>query len=151
VAKGAPQVILQMAINVGDVKTAAEKAILDFAGRGFRSLGVAKADEEVNGSLSAFCPCPTRHARMPKRPLQRRANGREDQDGDGRSDCHCRETSKELGLARISWTQRACETKKKESPEVVEQIEKADGFAQVFPSTSFILWTCCRTAATSSA
>jgi len=56
VAKGAPQVILQMAINVGDVKTAAEKAILDFAGRGFRSLGVAKADEKVNGSLSAFCP-----------------------------------------------------------------------------------------------
>ena len=44
VAKGAPQVILQMATNAAEVKTAADEAILDFAGKGFRSLGVARAD-----------------------------------------------------------------------------------------------------------
>ncbi len=37
VAKGAPQVILQMSTNAGDVKPAVEKAVNDFAGRGFRS------------------------------------------------------------------------------------------------------------------
>ncbi len=43
VAKGAPQVILEMAANAGEVKTAVEKAVNEFAGRGFRSLGVARA------------------------------------------------------------------------------------------------------------
>ena len=37
VAKGAPQVILEMAKNAGDVKGAVEKAVNEFAGRGFRS------------------------------------------------------------------------------------------------------------------
>ena len=46
VAKGAPQVILQMATNAGEIKTAVEKAVNDFAARGFRSLGVARADEK---------------------------------------------------------------------------------------------------------
>src|SRR5271169_4620564 len=40
VAKGAPQVILQISTNFGEVKTAVEKAVNDVAGRGFRSLGV---------------------------------------------------------------------------------------------------------------
>jgi H+-transporting ATPase len=44
VAKGAPQVILEMAKNANDVKAAVEKAVNEFAGRGFRSLGVARAD-----------------------------------------------------------------------------------------------------------
>ena len=56
VAKGAPQVILQMATNVAEVKTAAEKAILDFAGRGFRSLGVAKADEQGQWKFVGILP-----------------------------------------------------------------------------------------------
>ena len=46
VAKGAPQVILQMSANAGEIKAAVEKAVNDFAARGFRSLGVARADEK---------------------------------------------------------------------------------------------------------
>ena len=46
VAKGAPQVILEMSTNAGEVKPAVEKAVNEFAGRGFRSLGVARADQE---------------------------------------------------------------------------------------------------------
>lgn len=34
VAKGAPQVILQMAANIAEVKPAIEKAVNDFAARG---------------------------------------------------------------------------------------------------------------------
>src|SRR5208282_26593 len=44
VTKGAPQVILALAANAGQVKPAIEKAVNEFAARGFRSLGVARAD-----------------------------------------------------------------------------------------------------------
>src|ERR1700733_3292212 len=44
VAKGAPQVILELSANAGQVKPAVEKAVNEFAARGFRSLGVARAD-----------------------------------------------------------------------------------------------------------
>ena len=49
-----------MATNAGDVKPAVEKAVNDFAGRGFRSLGVARADQEGKwqfaGVLRMFDP-----------------------------------------------------------------------------------------------
>lgn len=54
VAKGAPQVILEMSANSGEVKPAVEKAVQEFAGRGFRSLGVARAD--LAGILPLFDP-----------------------------------------------------------------------------------------------
>jgi H+-transporting ATPase len=56
VAKGAPQVILEMAKNAGKVKAAVEKAVNEFAGRGFRSLGVARADEESNWQFAGVLP-----------------------------------------------------------------------------------------------
>ena len=42
--KGAPQVILALSANAGQVKSAVEKAVNEFAARGFRSLGVARSD-----------------------------------------------------------------------------------------------------------
>ena len=56
VAKGAPQVILQMSKNAGEVKPAVEKAVNEFAGRGFRSLGVARADEEGKWQFGGVLP-----------------------------------------------------------------------------------------------
>src|SRR5208337_4337363 len=44
VAKGAPQVILELSVNAAQVQPAVEKAVNDFAARGFRSLGVARAE-----------------------------------------------------------------------------------------------------------
>ena len=46
VTKGAPQVILELSANAGQVKPAVEKAVNEFAARGFRSLGVARAEGE---------------------------------------------------------------------------------------------------------
>jgi H+-transporting ATPase len=46
VTKGAPQVILELSANAGQVKSAVEKAVNEFAARGFRSLGVARADAQ---------------------------------------------------------------------------------------------------------
>ena len=56
VAKGAPQVILEMSTNAGEVKTAVEKAVNEFAGRGFRSLGVARADQENKWQFVGVLP-----------------------------------------------------------------------------------------------
>src|ERR1700722_5078923 len=44
VTKGAPQVILELSSNAAQVKSEVEKAVNEFAVRGFRSLGVARAD-----------------------------------------------------------------------------------------------------------
>ena len=44
VTKGAPQVILKLSTDAGQVKPTADKAVNEFAARGFRSLGVARAE-----------------------------------------------------------------------------------------------------------
>ena len=60
VTKGAPQVILALSANAEQVKTAVEKAVDEFAARGFRSLGVARADGDGKwqylGVLPLFDP-----------------------------------------------------------------------------------------------
>jgi H+-transporting ATPase len=60
VTKGAPQVIMELAGNAAQVKPAVERAVNEFAGRGFRSLGVARADGqgqwEFLGVLPLFDP-----------------------------------------------------------------------------------------------
>jgi H+-transporting ATPase len=56
VAKGAPQVILQMSTDAAVVKPDVEKAVNDFAGRGFRSLGVARADEAGKWTFAGVLP-----------------------------------------------------------------------------------------------
>ena len=72
VTKGAPQVILALSANAGDVQSAVEKAVNEFAARGFRSLGVARAEGQANGSLWACCPCSIHHAKMPRQPSRPR-------------------------------------------------------------------------------
>ncbi len=56
VAKGAPQVILEMSSNAGEVTPAVEKAVNEFAARGFRSLGVARADQEGKWQFVGVLP-----------------------------------------------------------------------------------------------
>jgi H+-transporting ATPase len=48
VTKGAPQVILALSANAGQVKSAVDKAVNEFAARGFRSLGVARAEDKAS-------------------------------------------------------------------------------------------------------
>jgi H+-transporting ATPase len=148
VAKGAPQVVLQMATNVAEVKTAADKAILDFAGRGFRSLGVARADEQGKwkfvGILPLFDP-PRADAKQTIADAVQMGVKIKMVTGD--QIAIARETSKELGLGvNILDANALGDTKKKDTPQVTEEIEKADGFAQVFPEHKFhivdVLQTC---------
>ena len=56
VAKGAPQVILEMSANAAEVKADVEKTVNEFAGRGFRSLGVARADQQDKWQFVGVLP-----------------------------------------------------------------------------------------------
>ena len=89
VTKGAPQVILALSANAGQVKPAVEKAVNEFAARGFRSLGVARAEGEGQwqflGVLPLFDP-PREDAKATIATAL--ADGREDQDGYGRCTGH---------------------------------------------------------------
>ena len=56
VAKGAPQVILALSANAGEVKPAVDKAVNEFAARGFRSLGVARAEGDGKWQFLGVLP-----------------------------------------------------------------------------------------------
>ncbi len=56
VTKGAPQVILDLAANTGDIRSSVNKAVNEFAVRGFRSLGVARAGEEGKWQFIGVLP-----------------------------------------------------------------------------------------------
>ena len=98
VTKGAPQVILALSANAGQVKPAVEKAVNEFAARGFRSLGVARAEGDGQwqflGVLPLFDP-PREDAKATIATAL--ADGREDQDGDGRCPGHRQGNRQETG------------------------------------------------------
>ena len=139
VTKGAPQVILQMSTNAGEVKTAVEKAVNEFAGRGFRSLGIARADRENQwqfvGVLPLFDP-PRVQAKATI--ASARQMGVRVKMVTGDQIAIARETSRQLGLGtNILDASGFGDMKARETSQAAEAIEKADGFAQVFPEHKF--------------
>jgi H+-transporting ATPase len=139
VAKGAPQVILQMSTNAGEVKAAVEKAVNEFAGRGFRSLGVARADQEGQwrflGVLPLFDP-PREQARATIASARQMGVNVKMVTGD--QVAIARETARQLGMGtNILDASGLGDTKHHETAQSAEAIEKADGFAQVFPEHKF--------------
>ena len=139
VAKGAPQVILAMAANAGEIQPAVEKAVNEFAGRGFRSLGVARADEEgkwqVAGVLPLFDP-PREQAKATIASARKMGVNVKMVTGD--QIAIARETARQLGMGtNILDATGLGDTKRHETAASAEAIEKADGFAQVFPEHKF--------------
>ena len=141
VAKGAPQVILQMATDAGEVKPAVEKAVNEFAARGFRSLGVARADEEGQwqfaGVLPLFDP-PREQAKATIASARQMGVNVKMVTGDQMA--IARETAKQLGMGtNIVDASALGDMKHHETAQASEAIEKADGFAQVFPEHKFYI------------
>ena len=139
VAKGAPQVTLEMSTNAGEVKPAVEKAVNEFAARGFRSLGVARADQEGKwqfvGVLPLFDP-PREQAKATIASARQMGVGVKMVTGD--QIAIARETARQLGLGTdILDASGLGDTKHHETAQSAEAIEKADGFAQVFPEHKF--------------
>ena len=139
VTKGAPQVILELSANAGQVKSAVENAVNEFAARGFRSLGVARADPEGKwqfvGVLPLFDP-PREQAKATIATA--REMGVKVKMVTGDQVAIARETAAKLGLGtNILDASGFGDTKHQETAQLAESIEKADGFAQVFPEHKF--------------
>jgi H+-transporting ATPase len=139
VTKGAPQVILELSANAGQVKPAVEKAVNEFAARGFRSLGVARADAQgpwqFLGVLPLFDP-PREEAEATIANARQMGVSVKMVTGD--QVAIARETAGKLGLGtNILDAGGFGDTKHHETAQLAESIEKADGFAQVFPEHKF--------------
>jgi H+-transporting ATPase len=139
VTKGAPQVILDLAAPAAAVKTAVTKAVDDFAARGFRALGVARADGDGSwillGVLPLFDP-PRVDAKATVETARQMGVKIKMVTGDALA--IARETARTLGMgANILDGGTLGDAKTEESPAVAKSIEQADGFAQVFPEHKF--------------
>ncbi len=139
VTKGAPQVILELSANAGQVKPAVDKAVNEFAARGFRSLGVARDEGEGQwqfvGVLPLFDP-PREDAKATIATARQMGVKIKMVTGDALA--IALETAKKLGMGtNILDAGSLGDSKKQETTAVSESIEKADGFAQVFPEHKF--------------
>ncbi|MEO7622556.1 MAG: plasma-membrane proton-efflux P-type ATPase [Gallionella sp.] len=139
VSKGAPQVILALSANAAEVKTVVEKAVNEFAARGFRSLGVARAEGDGQwqfvGVLPLFDP-PREDAKATIATAL--AMGVKVKMVTGDALAIAKETAQKLAMgANILDASSLGDSNKQETAEVAESIEKADGFAQVFPEHKF--------------
>jgi H+-transporting ATPase len=139
VTKGAPQVILALSANAGEVKPAVDKAVNDFAARGFRSLGVARAEGDgkwqFQGVLPLFDP-PRDDAKATIATAREMGVKIKMVTGDALA--IALETAKKLGMgANILDASGLGDAKHKETASETASIENADGFAQVFPEHKF--------------
>jgi H+-transporting ATPase len=139
VTKGALQVVLALSANAAQVKAEVEKAVNEFAARGFRSLGVARADGEGGwqflGVLPLFDP-PREDAKATIETATQMGVKVKMVTGDQLAIAI--ETAKKLGMGtNILDATGLGDVKKQETAQVAESIEKADGFAQVFPEHKF--------------
>ena len=139
VAKGAPQVILQMSTNKDDIQSATDKAINEFAGRGFRSLGVARADEgdqwKFVGILPLFDP-PRVQAKATIANAEKMGVHVKMVTGD--QIAIAKETARQLGMGtNILDAGILGDSEHRESASLAASVESADGFAQVFPEHKF--------------
>jgi H+-transporting ATPase len=139
VTKGAPQVILALSANAGQAKPAVEKAVNEFAARGFRSLGVARAEGggswQFLGVLPLFDP-PRDDAKATIETALKMGVKVKMVTGDALAIAV--ETAKKLGMGTaILDAADLGDSKKQETTQVAGSIEQADGFAQVFPEHKY--------------
>jgi H+-transporting ATPase len=135
VSKGAPQAILGLMEGGEEAARGVREAIDGFAARGFRSLGVARADGpgawRMLGVLPLFDPPREDSAET---IAEARGLGLEVKLVTGDQVAIAREVARELGLGGNIMDARVfAEGDAGAGVSLAERIEGADGFAQVFP------------------
>jgi len=139
VTKGAPQVILALDPNAAKIQQKVEDEVNNFAKRGFRSLGVASTDQKGKWQFLGVIPLYD--------PLREDSKSTIDTAKDmgikvkmltGDQIAIAREIGKQLDLgSNIIDASIFEETKHHETGQLVNAIEQADGFAQVFPEHKY--------------
>ncbi len=139
VTKGAPQVILALSANAAAAKSAVDKAVDDFAERGFRALGVARTDSDGKWRLLGVLPLFDPPREDAKSTIATAAEmGVKIKMVTGDALAIAREMAKTLGMgSNILDANTLGDSKTDETAAVAKTIEDADGFAQVFPEHEF--------------
>ena len=141
VTKGAPQVILGMCNPDIDAKTKAEQTVNDFASKGYRTLGVARTDADGQWSFLGILPMydPPRDDAA-ETIATAGEHGVEVKMVTGDNVAIARETAGVLGMGQnILPADDLIEKEKGKTPDAdtAERVEKADGYAQVFPEHKY--------------
>ncbi len=139
VTKGAPQVILALAADRDAVQMRVNKAIEDFARRGFRSLGVARTDAngawKFLGVLPLFDP-PREDSAQTIQTAKEMGIAMKMVTGDQLA--IGKEIAGKIGLGTNLLDARIFgDAAHHESAQLDDTIEHADGFAQVFPEHKY--------------
>ncbi len=139
VTKGAPQVILALDPDADRIKEEVDKAVNEFAGRGFRSLGVASTDDGKQWHFMGVIPLFD-----PLREDSRQTIDAAKEMGlkvkmlTGDQVAIAREIGRQLDLGNDIMNASVFETTRHfESGQLADAIEKADGFAQVYPEHKY--------------
>jgi H+-transporting ATPase len=143
VAKGAPQVILALCSNASRIQPVVEAKIEEYASRGFRALGVAHTvgenEWEFVGVIPLYDP-PRVDSRETIQTMQQSGVSVKMLTGD--QVAIAREISNQLGLGTgILEADKIVQSDGASQDQIATTIEKADGFAQVFPEHKFNIVT----------
>jgi H+-transporting ATPase len=142
VTKGAPQVILELAQVNQETKAKVDRVVNDFATKGYRTLGVARAEKDGFWQFLGILPLydPPREDSA-ETIAQAKAHGIHIKMVTGDNLAIGREIAGELGLGRSIYAAERLLTTGEHSTELAtnaaELVETADGFAQVFPEHKY--------------
>jgi H+-transporting ATPase len=141
VTKGAPQVIQELVADTGETQAQVEQTVQEFAKRGFRALGVARTDAQNQWQLLGVLPMFD-----PPREDSRATIATAKQMGvqikmvTGDQVAIATEIAEQLGLGtHLLDAERISDTDPHQQRQLTDIIERADGFAQVFPEHKYAI------------
>jgi H+-transporting ATPase len=139
VSKGAPQVILALDPNANKIESRVNESVNGFASRGFRSLGVARADDKDNWQFIGVIPLFDPLREDSKATIDTARNmGLKVKMVTGDQVAIAKEIGRRLELGtNIMDANVFDETKPHGTGQLGDAIEEADGFAQVFPEHKY--------------
>ena len=139
VTKGAPQVILALDPDRARIQSVVEQAVNDFAVRGFRSLGVARTIEQGKWQFLGVLPLSDPVREDSKTTIDAaKEMGLSIKMVTGDQVAIAKEIGRQLDLGKdIIDAALFDETKPHEAGQLTAAIERADGFAQVFPEHKY--------------
>jgi len=139
VAKGAPQVIISMSANAREIGDVAEKAIDNFATRGYRSIGVARTDENGKWQFVGIIPLYDPPRDDSRETIDKAKNlGIKIKMVTGDQLAIAREIARQIGLGTNIHNAEIFENQKEgRDSDIRDSINQFDGFSQVYPEHKF--------------
>jgi H+-transporting ATPase len=141
VSKGAPQMILALAQNAADIKPKVDDVVGEFAKRGFRSLGVAKAETDQKWEFLGVLPLYDPPREDSKETIKTAESmGIQVKMVTGDQVAIAKETARQLDLnPNILDAEVLTNLQHHQLAQVEETIEQTGGFAQVFPEHKYYI------------